>query len=387
MFKNLLKKVKSFAKKAAPYAGLIAGAMGMGPWASAGLGALIGGVGGGSKGAVMGGLGGYFSGAAFDGNALMDPKRFLSGEGKFFNSGIFQGIGNNPSIMKQAGTNLVGSGGKLFDTAIKAKDRTMWDYAPIAGGIAGLAYGAGAFDEVPIPEDEIPTEYKYDEAKDPLKDINKRFTNLYDNYLATPATSVYGYLNSLGKMWPNKDGGVLAFANGGNPPMEQLIVPNPNLPSSQGIMQESGIMDINDLEMYLEELTSLRDKGELTEEQFQQAVQMLMAKAKETRQAANGGIMNYNTGGDTEGRTMGPGTGRMDNLPGYILDENTGQQSDIVVSPNEHIIPEYSLYAMGGGSTEKGHEIMNNLRSETRTIADKMGYDFKGAEDGSVRYG
>ena len=77
----------------------------------------------------------------------------------------------------------------------------------------------------------------------------------------------------------------------------------------------------------------------------------------------------------------------MDNLPGYILDENTGQQSDIVVSPNEHIIPEYSLYAMGGGSTEKGHEIMNNLRSETRTIADKMGYDFKGAEDGSVRYG
>ena len=169
--------------------------------------------------------------------------------------------------------------------------------------------------------------------------------------------------------------------------MEQLIVPNPNLPSSQGIMQESGIMDINDLEMYLEELTSLRDKGELTEEQFQQAVQMLMAKAKETRQAANGGIMNYNTGGGTEGRTMGPGTGRMDNLPGYILDENTGQQSDIVVSPNEHIIPEYSLYAMGGGSTEKGHEIMNNLRSETRTIADKMGYDFKGAEDGSVRYG
>jgi len=31
--------------------------------------------------------------------------------------------------------------------------------------------------------------------------------------------------------------------------------------------------------------------------------------------------------------------------------------------------------------------MMNKLRSETKTIADKMGYNFKGAEDGSVRYG
>ena len=38
-------------------------------------------------------------------------------------------------------------------------------------------------------------------------------------------------------------------ANGGrdNPPMEQLIVPNPNLPSSQGIMEESGILSLEEL--------------------------------------------------------------------------------------------------------------------------------------------
>ena len=83
MFKNLVKKVKSFAKKAAPFAGLALGAFGMNPGMAAGLGALIGGIGGGSKGAIAGGLGGYFGGKMFSpdagGKAL-----FGFGRDKFF---------------------------------------------------------------------------------------------------------------------------------------------------------------------------------------------------------------------------------------------------------------------------------------------------------------
>ena len=72
MFKNLIKKVKSFAKKAAPYAGLVAGAFGMNPMAAAGIGALLGGMGGGGmKGAMMGGLGGYMGGKMFGQNNYM----------------------------------------------------------------------------------------------------------------------------------------------------------------------------------------------------------------------------------------------------------------------------------------------------------------------------
>ena len=173
-------------------------------------------------------------------------------------------------------------------------------------------------------------------------------------------------------------------ANGGrdNPAMEQLIVPNPNLPSSQGIMEESGILSLEELEMYIEQLTMMKNAGELSEEQFQMAVQMVMKKAGQMK-AAEGGIAQFNFGGEI----MGPGTGREDIIPGKIVDRNTGQTSDMLVSNNEHIIPEYTLYAMGGGDTEKGHEMMNKLRSQTKSIAQQMGYDFKGAEDGSVRYG
>ena len=92
-------------------------------------------------------------------------------------------------------------------------------------------------------------------------------------------------------------------------------------------------------------------------------------------------------GGDTEGKIMGPGTGRLDNLDGAIVDQNTGESSPIRVSPNEHIIPEYTLFAMGGGDTELGHDMLNKLRRETKPMAKDMGYDFKGAENGTVRYG
>ena len=441
MFKNLVKKVKSFAKKAAPYAGLALGAFGMNPGMAAGLGALIGGIGGGSKGALAGGLGGYLGGKAFGAdNPLFNTRfagdKFIQG-GDFLNKGVFEGMSSR----------LIGEGGNIFDTAQKIDPKTglpikkgMMDYLPLVGLGTGAAYAAGLFDEPPLPEDAIPKEYKYDPDNDPLKGINQKFYDLYGSMPSNPASSIYGYLQSIGAM--RDGGGIMAFADGGrdrhpkkrlktdleilfekmnpnlpddlseyefgesykdpetgemkttlikknanggrdNPPMEQLIVPNPNLPSSQGIMEESGILSLEELEIYIDQLTMLRDSGELSPQQFQQAVQMVMEKAGQTKAAQNGGIAQFNYGGEI----MGPGTGREDIIPGKIVDRNTGQTSDMLVSNNEHIIPEYTLYAMGGGDTEKGHEMMNKLRSETKTIADKMGYNFKGAEDGSVRYG
>ena len=98
---------------------------------------------------------------------------------------------------------------------------------------------------------------------------------------------------------------------------------------------------------------------------------------------ANGGLAAFDQGG----KIMGPGTGREDVIPGKIVDQNTGQTSDMLVSNNEHIIPEYALYAMGGGDTKKGHDMMDALRKQTKPMAQDMGYNFKGAEDGSVMYG
>ena len=517
MFKNLVKKVKSFAKKAAPYAGLVAGAFGMNPMAAAGIGALLGGMGGGGmKGAMMGGLGGYMGGKMFG----ADNPLFNTGFGRehFFSDKVAQNLANKGFLNKGVFANmnpLIGEGGNIFDTAVKYDKegniikKGMMDYLPLVGLGTGIAYAGGLFDEPPIPEDAIPKEYKYDPDKDPLKNINQKFADIYGNYSPIPSTSIYGYLDSMGLGgFGNKNGGVMAFADGGrredyiaesmtaiippemmdekmmqtraetdleklfkimnpnlpenldeyefgeaytdedgntkvelikkteedtagekalkslmtaeefaetkmganpvdpldslkraqaslaraekfangrdtNPPMEQLIVPNPNLPSSQGIMEESGILSLEELEMYIEQLTMMKNAGELSEEQFQMAVQMVMQKAGQTQAAQNGGIAQFNYGGEI----MGPGTGREDIIPGKIVDKNTGQTSDMLVSNNEHIIPEYTLYAMGGGDTEKGHEMMNKLRSETKSIASKMGYDFKGAEDGSVRYG
>ena len=192
MFKNLVKKVKSFAKKAAPYAGLVAGAFGLNPMAAAGIGALLGGMGGGGmKGAMMGGLGGYMGGKMF---GSQNPL-FSFQKGSIlpqYQSGAFA---NMPS--------LIGEGGNILNTtpvdaAGKARKMGMMDYLPLVGLGTGLAYAGGLFDETPIPEDAIPKEYKYDAATDPLKNINQKYANLYNSYSPIPSSSIYGYLDSVG---------------------------------------------------------------------------------------------------------------------------------------------------------------------------------------------
>ena len=101
-------------------------------------------------------------------------------------------------------------------------------------------------------------------------------------------------------------------------------------------------------------------------------------------------MMGGQIGGDRVnpigGRLVGMGAGREDLLEGEIVDPNTGKTQEILVSNNEHVIPEYTLFALGGGDTEKGQQMMDNLRAETKPMAKQMGYDFQGAEDGSMNY-
>ena len=101
---------------------------------------------------------------------------------------------------------------------------------------------------------------------------------------------------------------------------------------------------------------------------------------------AEGGVVGGDAINPIGGRIVGMGSGRQDLLEGEIVDPNTGQSQEIMVSNNEHVIPEFTLYALGGGDTEKGQQMMDDLRAKTKPMAKQMGYDFQGAEDGSMNY-
>jgi len=408
---------------------------------------------------------------------------------------------------------------------------SMYRYLPAALGGTALAYGLGAFDEEPIPEDEIPEEYKYDAATDPLKNVNKRFRDYYQGITQVAPSSIYGYLQSIGAL---KEGGIPRGYSGGGSMAQKMDVPgqfllNDSSKTPLSVLEAADGMGIQDLEQYVDtgegegmdrgvgaakevlmmgateamkELTKPEDMKSPRPSSFDQldltkgqeeavkdgATKVDMTDAQEKfysspsdegktfgngefyyddpkliefiqrRADSNGttyqeelfkfveevegfyrnkkadggdleildqieivqGLMdkesdplrqsffadkivelrkrvldsynsNANGGGlaafDQGGQIMGPGTGREDIIPGKIVDKNTGQTSDMLVSNNEHIIPEYALYAMGGGDTKKGHDMMDALRKQTKPMAQDMGYNFKGAEDGSVMYG
>ena len=619
MFKNLVKKIKGAAKKVAPYAGVIAGMFGAGPLTAAGIGALGGGLTGGGKGAVLGGLGGYGAGTMWGGKAGMPGGNRLFGNPlNIFNDKPFFNPDNQGIMNLLTGTRPeVGSmsvdimskpipAKEVFDTATnsmitmepaipskllathtpmstglgrfkealmmetnpltgnKLDPKSMYRFLPAALGGTALAYGLGAFDEEPVPEEEIPTEYVYDAATDPLKNVNKRFRDYYQGITQIPSSSIYGYLQSIGAL---KEGGVPRGYSGGGSMAQKMDIPGQfllNDPSKTPLsvleaadgmstsVTEEVVLDPNSLKedyfqlvsrsnrlfdreqldnffnrTFPENLKGTRkyedrakmlqdfmernseknavdspgilglesyvDTGEgegidqglgaakdvleagaaeamkelgttgtsigpagastvsddgkrmldLTRGQQEAvrdgATQVEMTDAQENFYAgnpqdegktfgngefyyddpnlirfiqrradqngttyqeelmkfvdevesfyrnkkANGGLASFNYGG----QIMGPGTGREDVIPGKIVDNNTGQTSDMLVSNNEHIIPEYALYAMGGGDTKKGHDMMDALRKQTKPMAQKMGYDFKGAEDGSVMYG
>jgi hypothetical protein len=613
MFKNLVKKIKGAAKKIAPYAGVVAGMFGASPLMAAGIGALGGGLGTGNmKGAVLGGLGGFGSGTMYGGqnrlfNTGLTNKMFGIGDpgtGGFFNP-MNKGLGDllmarSPDQVISPGSIIPGGTDGIpvdrfipgetlkgetamsrFKDALtmennpltgKALEKgSMYRYLPAALGGTALAYGLGAFDEEPIPEDEIPTEYVYNAATDPLKNVNKRFQDYYQGITQVAPSSIYGYLQSIGAL---KEGGIPRGYSGGGSMAQKMDVPGQfllNDPSKsplsvleaadgmntqsssniddmirfleQGLVndaymreiiknnkfttddsdefREITIEDIYPGQRYNDVLKRMMTKGEMSTPAYKEdtpgisglesyvdtgegegmdrgvgaAKNVLQAGAAEAmkelgtgnssnssdegktfgngefyyddpkliefiqrRADSNGttyqeelfkfvdevegfyknkkadggdleildqieivqGLMdkesdplrqsffadkivelrkrvldsynsNANGGGlaafDQGGQIMGPGTGREDIIPGKIVDKNTGQTSDMLVSNNEHIIPEYALYAMGGGDTKKGHDMMDALRKQTKPIAKDMGYNFKGAEDGSVMYG
>ena len=598
MFKNLVKKIKGVAKKVAPYAGVVAGMFGASPLMAAGIGALGGGLGTGNmKGAVLGGLGGFGSGTMYGGqnrlfNTGLTNKMFgieNAGTGGFFNP-MNKGLGDllmarSPDQVISPGSIIPGGTDGIpvdrfipgetlkGETAIsrfkdaltmennpltgKALEKgSMYRYLPAALGGTALAYGLGAFDEEPIPEDEIPEEYKYDASTDPLKNINKRFQDYYQGITQIPSSSIYGYLQSIGAL---KEGGIPRGYSGGGSMAQKMDVPGQfllNDPSKsplsvleaadgmntqsssniddmirfleQGLVnddyireliknnkfttddsdefREITIEDIYPGQRYNDVLERMMTKGEMSTPVYKEdtpgisglesyvdtgegegmdrgvgaakevlmmgateamkelgtgdssddgkrmldltrgqeeavkdgATQVEMTDAQEKfysspsdegktfgngefyyddpkliefiqrradsngttyqeelfkfvnevegfyrNKKANGGLAAFDQGG----QIMGPGTGREDVIPGKIVDKNTGQTSDMLVSNNEHIIPEYALYAMGGGDTKKGHDMMDALRKQTKPMAQDMGYNFKGAEDGSVMYG
>lgn len=532
MFKNLVKKIKGAAKKVAPYAGVIAGMFGASPLMAAGIGALGGGLGTGNmKGAVLGGLGGYGAGTMYGGqnrlfNTGITNKLFgieNAGTGGFFNP-MNKGIGDllmgtspvetgqeikllsKPELIHTGGGNMVytkphelathmvtkpESGLARFKDALTMtnnpltgeplKKGSMYRFLPAALGGTALAYGLGAFDEEPVPEDEKPVEYVYDAATDPLKNVNKRFRDYYQGITQIPSSSIYGYLQSIGAL---KDGGVPRGYSGGGSMAQAMDVPGQFLINNPAktplsVLEAANGMGIQELESYVdtgegtgidkglgaakevlmmgaaeamkeltkpEDMKSPRpssfdeldltkgqekavregaDKVDLTDAQEKyysdpsdegktfgngefyyddpKLIEFIQRRADSNgttyqeelmkfvdevesfyrNKKANGGLASFNYGG----QIMGPGTGREDIIPGKIVDKNTGQTSDMLVSNNEHIIPEYALYAMGGGDTKKGHDMMDALRKQTKPIAKKMGYDFEGAEDGSVMYG
>jgi len=629
MFKNLVKKIKGAAKKIAPYAGVIAGAFGASPLMAAGIGALGGGLGGGgAKGAVLGGLGGFGSGTMFGGQNRLFNTGFTNkmfgienaGTGGFFNP-MEKGIGD--LLLGQnriPGQTVYDQGQGLIETAErvtpsgldrfkdfmmmennpltgkKLAENSMYRFLPAAAAGTALAYGLGAFDEEPVPEDQIPKEYVYDAATDPLKNVNKRFKDYYQGITQVAPSSIYGYLQSIGAL---KEGGVPRGYSGGGSITPEMDIPGQfllNNPSKTplSVLEAADGMDTSDEEVF--RAIELMKNGQITEEEFNEkfgsivnepgnnyyftrpsppqkldvlgiegleryvdtgegegidrgigaakdvlqmgaeeaikelgttgrsigpagastvsddgkrmldltrgqqeavrdgATQVEMTDNQEAfysspsdegktfgngefyyddpkliefiqrradnngttyqeelfkfveevesfyrnkkanggrfadgnpttslsitdlnddqleiynglinigygadeaiklildpgpeflKRKANGGLASFNYGG----QIMGPGSGREDVIPGKIVDKNTGQTSDMLVSNNEHIIPEYALYAMGGGDTKKGHDMMDALRKKTKPMAQKMGYDFSGAEDGSVMYG
>ena len=521
MLKNIVKKIKGVAKKAAPYAGIVAGMFGASPLAAAGIGALVGGLGGGAKGAVGGGLGGYFSGSMFGGqnrlfNTGLTNKLFgiqNAGTGGFFNPmnkgmmDLFTGVTRTPgemvfdtatrtmvptaeTVSKSGLERIMGSMTTDSILGKKLSEDSMLRFLPAAGLGVGALYAAGAFDEEEMPEDMKPKEYQYDPLTDPLKEVNKRFKDYYQGITTIPSSSIYGYLQSIGAL---KDGGVpRAYSGGGSTAFDRptmmenpMMMQNPQMNNPMMMPQESalGMMAFKDgketasypgavdsgmnldpagmgsrlgtnmssadqvLEVAAQEALKNLAGGEDTDKKKMppEVMDMLMDyllnqfmrdKMQEDDkyrkppklnsmgvpilEAANGyrgkpsddvedpaidvkeieNLMEYQNMSYEEaleylksikysmgGQIMGPGTGRQDIIPGKIVDRNTGNATDMLVSNNEHIIPEYTLYAMGGGDTEKGHEMLNKLRADTKSIATKMGYDFDGAEKGTVNYG
>ena len=112
--KKIFKSAKKALKSIAPYAGVIAGAMGAGPWASAGIGALGGYYGEGDMGgALKGGLYGYTAGKGF-GSRFGDDANYVFKDGF---KGSLGRIGENFGMLPKGNPAEIKKAQALVDAA------------------------------------------------------------------------------------------------------------------------------------------------------------------------------------------------------------------------------------------------------------------------------
>ena len=431
MLKGFFKKIKDVAGDLSPFAGIAASAFGLGPLYSTLIGAgvpLIAGKGG--KEALAGGIGGNFGGQTFG----------SKGAGTYISP---MDILKNTKIAGPGATQTA----LARDLALeRLKDAAMFEsldkdnpfrFLPgVAGGL-GFGAGLGLFDAEDLPG-ETRTAFQYDAGKNPflVNDVTGAFLEDARQADKLGDNEIFDFLKKMGLIGSStvsKDGNRMTFETGrstgataGMPVEEtpstqekinQMVTmklrdPNRvetrefqfNLTTQEkddiakSIARDLGISsDSTDFEniytmvIDADQAESIRRKTSL------QALPQFLEMFKMGK-ADGGGIgdlieprdMGGQIGGDrinpTGGRLVGMGAGREDLLDGEIVDPNTGKTQEILVSNNEHVIPEYTLFALGGGDTEKGQQMMDKLRADTKPQAEAMGYDFQGAEDGSMNY-
>tara|TARA_R100001594_G_scaffold147493_1_gene200610 strand:+ start:13885 stop:15393 length:1509 start_codon:yes stop_codon:yes gene_type:complete len=395
MLKGFFKKIKEVAGDVAPFAGLAASAFGLGPLYSTLIGAgvpLLAGKGG--REALAGGIGGYFGGKTF-GSRFGGQVPYVSPLDILKNTPI-SGVGSLDAASK-----VTPARDLIFE---RFKDSLILDqfkkdnplrYAPSALLGTGVLAGLGAFEDPAMSNLSI-QDPVYDAENNPFL-IKERFLQKAKDadVIGNKPGDVFDFLRKMGLI--NSDGNRMTFKEGeetimGITPQKLTRVPTAeeSIESANRIAQMEGQQEY---EAYLKRLIleSLK-KGKPPRDT------VIPGKAGKGNFATGGGIgdliepsmMGGQIGGDrvnpTGGRLVGMGAGREDLLEGEIVDPNTGQTQEILVSNNEHVIPEYTLFALGGGDTEKGQQIMDNLRAKTKPQAEAMGYDFQGAEDGSMNY-
>ena len=432
MLKGFFKKIKDVAGDLSPFAGIAASAFGLGPLYSTLIGAgvpLLAGKGG--KEALAGGIGGYFGGKTFGSKGagtFISPMDILKN----------QKVGLGPGATQTALARDLALE-RLKDAAMFEsldKDNPFRFLPGVAGGL-GFGAGLGLFDAEELPG-ETRTAFQYDAGKNPflVNDVTGAFLEDARQADKLGDNEIFDFLKKMGLIGSStvsKDGNRMTFETGrstgataGMPVEEtpstqekisQMVTmklrdPNRvetrefqfNLTTQEkddiakSIARDLGISsDSTDFEniytmvIDADQAESIRRKTSL------QALPQFLEMFKMGK-ADGGGIgdlieprnMGGQIGGDrinpTGGRLVGMGAGREDLLDGEIVDPNTGQTQEILVSNNEHVIPEYTLFALGGGDTEKGQEMMDKLRADTNPQAEAMGYDFPGAEDGSMNY-
>lgn len=443
MFKKLFKKIKDVAGDIAPYAGLIASGFGLGPLYSTLIGAGLPLIAGQDAGKVMsGGLGGYFGGKTFGSKGAgtyVSPLEILKG-GKSMVAG-----GPKGQMLKDA-RKLAFDRLKGASQFSGLADDNPFKNLPGVAGALGFAGGLGLFDGEQPPQNKA-SNFVYNADDNTLDDIQSGFFQQAQDfdYLPNIPGGIEDYLRQIGLLANGgrsfEDGaGTYNDMLGRNMTEEEMTKysappPDPNNPEDlELILNNMVFRKLNDPNRFDDQRSRYGDNDEMLRmyrftldpdesnaiakelakrtgvtsdspefEEYRNIIydQSLMIGGKQDKEKrklfglfAEGGIAQLVdpnlVGGDRinpiGGRILGMGAGREDLLEGEIVDPNSGQTQEIRVSNNEHVIPEYSLFAMGGGDTEKGQQIMDDLRAKTKPMAKEMGYDFEGAEDGSMNY-